>query len=126
MKVINLNDVGVYDATIEPNFTGGQVNLQFIINEKIAKEVNIGLAKFGPGGRIVYHTHTAEQILYVTEGKGIVATEDEEVTLTPGMVVFIPPGEKHWHGATKDSSFTHIVIYGQANPQTTFLHENKS
>ena len=126
MNVINLKDIELYHASIEPHFIGGEVDIQFIINEKMAKEINIGLVKFSPGGRIVYHTHTAEQILYVTEGKGIVATEEEEFTVTPGMAVFIPPGEKHWHGATKDSSFTHLVIYGHANPQTTFIHEDES
>ena len=126
MKVINLKDVGVYHASIEPHFIGGEVDIQFVINEKMAKGINIGLVKFSPGGRIVYHTHTTEQILYVTEGEGIVATEDEEFMVTPGMIIHIPPGEKHWHGATKDSSFTHLVIYGQANPQTTFIHDNKS
>ena len=126
MKVIEVKDVEVYNASIEPNFTGGQVDIQFIINEKMAREVNIGLVKFGPGGRTVNHIHTTEQVLYVTEGKGIVATEDEEIMATPGMVFFIPRGEKHWHGATRDASFTHIVIYGQADPKTTFIQVNKS
>ena len=65
---------------------------------------------FGPGARLNFHTHTYEQILYVTEGKGIVATPEEEQVVTPGTVIFIAPGEVHWHGATGDSSFSHIAI----------------
>jgi quercetin dioxygenase-like cupin family protein len=68
------------------------------------------LVTFGPGARLNFHTHTYEQILYVTEGKGIVATKKEEKTVTPGAVIYIEPGEVHWHGATKDSSFSHIAI----------------
>lgn len=120
MKVIKLKDIEVNNVTDGKNFRGGQVDIQFIVNEKIAKEVNIGLVKFGPGGRVADHIHSTEQILYITEGKGIVATTDEEFVATPGMIFFIPPGEKHWHGACKDTSFTHIVIYGEPNPRTTF------
>ena len=42
--------------------------------------------------------------------KGIIATEDKEVVITPGDVVLIPAGEKHWHGATEDSDFAHIYV----------------
>ncbi len=68
------------------------------------------LVAFGPGARLNFHTHTYEQILYVTEGKGVVAARSQEVTVTPGDCIFIPPGEDHWHGATEDSSFTHLAI----------------
>jgi quercetin dioxygenase-like cupin family protein len=39
-----------------------------------------------------------------------VATEEEEIIVTPGTMVIFPPGEKHLHGATKDSEFSHISI----------------
>ena len=68
------------------------------------------LTTFGIGGRLNWHTHDSEQILYVTEGRGIVATKDREYVVTPGCVVFIPAGENHWHGATDDSSMTHLNI----------------
>jgi quercetin dioxygenase-like cupin family protein len=68
------------------------------------------LTTFGIGGRLNWHTHDSEQILYVTEGRGIVATGEREYLITPGCVVFIPAGEKHWHGATPESSMTHLNI----------------
>ena len=49
-------------------------------------------------------------ILYVTRGKGIVATEKEEIEVTAGTLVLFPAGENHWHGAAKDSEFSHISI----------------
>jgi quercetin dioxygenase-like cupin family protein len=65
---------------------------------------------FGKGMRNKFHTHDSDQILIVTAGKGIVATEKEERVVTVGEIVLFPAGEKHWHGATKDSGFSHIVV----------------
>ncbi|HUT67301.1 MAG TPA: cupin domain-containing protein [Dehalococcoidales bacterium] len=88
----------------------GPVYRKGLIDAKDTGGFGILLVTFGPGARLNFHTHTFEQILYVTEGKGIVATEEEEQVVTPGAVIFIPPGEVHWHGATGDSSFSHIAI----------------
>jgi len=88
----------------------GPVHRKGLIDAKDTGGFGILLVTFGPGARLNFHTHTFEQILYVTEGKGIVATEEEEQVVTPGAVIFIPPGEVHWHGATGDSSFSHIAI----------------
>jgi quercetin dioxygenase-like cupin family protein len=63
-----------------------------------------------PGAKNVFHTHTTEQVLYVTEGKGIVGTEGEEVIVEPGTMIFIPAGERHWHGATPHDSFSRFSI----------------
>jgi len=68
------------------------------------------LTTFGIGGRLDWHTHDTEQFLYITEGRGIVATKEQEYVVTPGMLVYIPAGENHWHGGTADSSMTHLNI----------------
>ena len=68
------------------------------------------LTTFGIGGRLNWHTHDSEQILYVTEGRGIVATKEKEYVITPGCIAFIPAGEVHWHGATEESAMTHLNI----------------
>jgi quercetin dioxygenase-like cupin family protein len=88
----------------------GPVYRKALIDAKDTGGFGILLVTFSPGARLNFHTHTFEQILYVTEGKGIVATRQKEQTVTPGTVIFIPAGEVHWHGATKDSSFSHIAI----------------
>jgi len=46
----------------------------------------------------------------VSSGKGIVATDEEEIVVTVGDIILIPGGEKHWHGATENSEFAHIVV----------------
>jgi len=68
------------------------------------------LTTFGIGGRLDWHTHDSEQFLYITEGRGIVATKERECVVTPGCMVYIPAGEVHWHGACEDSSMSHLNI----------------
>jgi len=87
----------------------GKVERQPLM-EKGAGGLVVSMVKFGPGGGNKMHSHTGEQVLIVTEGEGIVATEKEEHIVTPGMIVYIPKNELHRHGATKDSSFAHFSI----------------
>lgn len=68
------------------------------------------LTTFGIGARLDWHTHDTEQFLYITEGRGIVATKEKEYVVTPGTLVYIPAGEIHWHGGAEDSSMTHLNI----------------
>lgn len=67
--------------------------------------------RFTPGARTAWHTHPKGQTLYVTDGIGFVARRGavpEEIH--PGDVVFIEPGEEHWHGATSDRFMAHVAI----------------
>jgi quercetin dioxygenase-like cupin family protein len=68
---------------------------------------------FSPGGRTKWHTHTFHQVLVITEGRGVVATEDEERHVTPGDVLYIAPGTRHWHGAEEDAAMTHLSLNGE-------------
>jgi 4-carboxymuconolactone decarboxylase len=71
----------------------------------------IGDVVFEPGCRNNWHTHPAGQILLVTEGKGYYQEKGKRARLVAkGDVVVIPSNLEHWHGATQDSSFTHIAI----------------
>ena len=108
MKVVKISDVKAEESTSKI-FRGGKVSIQRLIGES-TNELRVIEVNFSPGAACVFHTHTFEQVLYVTEGKGIVATENEEITVTPGTIIFIPAGEKHWHGATKDATFSHIAM----------------
>ncbi len=66
---------------------------------------------FEPGARTAWHTHPLGQTLIVTAGAGWVQRDGEaRQDIRPGDVVWIPPGEKHWHGATATTAMTHIAI----------------
>ena len=114
MKIINVKDIEAKEIVGDPLFSGGKVYAQFVFEEDHkARKIQVVMVSFAPGARNKLHTHSTEQILIVTEGKGVVATKDKEYTVTPGMVIFVSPGEAHWHGVTKDSSFAHLSIIGQ-------------
>jgi quercetin dioxygenase-like cupin family protein len=69
---------------------------------------------FEPGARTAWHTHPLGQTLIVTFGRGWVQREGGPVEeIRPGDVVWFPPGEKHWHGATTSTAMTHIAIVEQ-------------
>ncbi len=66
---------------------------------------------FEPGARTAWHTHPLGQTLVVTAGMGLVQQWHGPVqVIRPGDVVRVPPGVKHWHGATRTTSMTHIAI----------------
>lgn len=66
---------------------------------------------FEPGARTAWHSHPLGQTLIVTAGCGRVQRWGGPVEeIRPGDVVWIPPGEKHWHGAAPTTSVTHIAI----------------
>ena len=66
---------------------------------------------FEPGARTNWHSHPLGQTLYVISGMGRVQTKGEPVReIRPGDVVWIPPGEKHWHGGSPTTGMTHIAM----------------
>ena len=67
---------------------------------------------FEAGGRTNWHTHPLGQTLYVISGEGRFQTEGDAVrVLRPGDTVWIPPEEKHWHGASASTAMCHIAIH---------------
>jgi quercetin dioxygenase-like cupin family protein len=74
---------------------------------------------FEPGARTAWHTHPLGQTLIVTSGLGWAQREGGPVEeIRPGDVVWFPPGEKHWHGATPTTAMTHIAIQEALNGKT--------
>lgn len=66
---------------------------------------------FEPGARTAWHTHPLGQTVIVTSGLGWAQREGGPVEeIRPGDVVWFPPGEKHWHGATDRTAMTHVAI----------------
>jgi quercetin dioxygenase-like cupin family protein len=66
---------------------------------------------FEPGARTAWHTHPLGQILIVAAGRGWVQRDGGPIEeIRTGDIVWIAPGEKHWHGATATTAMTHIAI----------------
>jgi len=109
MKILKPPEI-IPEIATSSIFIGGEVKMQMLLNPAISKSFKSAVVNFAPGARTKFHTHTGDQMLIVTQGKGIVATEKEEIHVGAGDIIFFPAGEKHWHGATKDTSFSHIHI----------------
>ena len=107
MKIVSMHGVSK-ERFPNPIFTGPDVTRQILVPD--SKEFSVNVVNFGKGVRNKFHAHDSEQILIVTSGRGIVATEKEERVVIEGDIVLISPGEKHWHGATPDSDFSHIYV----------------
>jgi quercetin dioxygenase-like cupin family protein len=120
MKVFKIDQVKK-EPTVSPMFTG-PVTMQNVIGPELSKRFMIRQVNFDTGVKNKFHTHTIEQILIISEGKGIVATEKEEIIVGPGDIIFIPAGEKHWHGAAKGSTFSHLYVMSP-DSKTTKLED---
>ena len=82
---------------------------------------------FEPGARTAWHKHPLGQTLIVTAGCGRVQREGGPIEeIRPGDVVWFPPGEKHWHGASPTTSMTHIAIQEELDGTTADWMEKVS
>ena len=76
-----------------------------------AGAAELSRVSFEPGARTNWHHHPLGQTLYVISGVGRVQTKGGPVKeIRPGDTVWIPPGEKHWHGASPTNSMCHIAM----------------
>ena len=97
------------------NFTGTVLQDPIIAAEAPARLV-VNRVSFEPGARTAWHSHPLGQTLYVISGVGRVQTKGGPVReIRPGDVVWIPPGEKHWHGGSPTTSMTHIAMQESLN-----------
>ena len=94
----------------EEYFTGA-VRQDPLFQAPAPARVTGGLVTFEPGARTAWHTHPLGQTLIITSGCGWVQHEGGPIEqVRPGDVVWFPPGEKHWHGATPTTAMSHIAI----------------
>jgi quercetin dioxygenase-like cupin family protein len=119
MQLIRTSEVP-REPHITPLFTGPDMTRQRLSVD--SKELRMGLVNFGKGMRNKFHVHSVDQILIITAGTGYVVTEKEKITVKAGDIICIPAGEKHWHGATADSEFSHFVVT-RAGHKTTQVEQ---
>jgi quercetin dioxygenase-like cupin family protein len=109
MKIIKISEVEGTVMNDDQRFVGS-VNFKNLIDDKVSPSFWAFSADFPPGHRSVPHTHNTDQILYFTEGKGVVGTDTEEHEVTAGTLVFIPAGQRHYHGATSTTACSHLAV----------------
>jgi quercetin dioxygenase-like cupin family protein len=89
----------------------GSVRIETLVQPPDPARIRANSVTFEAGARTAWHTHPLGQTLLVTAGIGWVQAWGGPVSeIRPGDVVWIPPGEKHWHGATRTSAMTHLAF----------------
>ncbi|MFL5576350.1 MAG: cupin domain-containing protein [Gemmatimonadaceae bacterium] len=94
-----------------PEWFTGTVRVDPLFQAPTPARAGAGKVTFEPGARTAWHTHPLGQTLIVTDGFGLVQREGGPIEeVRPGDIVWFPPGEKHWHGASPTTAMTHIAI----------------
>jgi 4-carboxymuconolactone decarboxylase len=107
----NQNNIFPKGDKASADYFTGTAWVNILVPKDETGNYSIGDVRFEPGCRNNWHTHPAGQILLVTNGNGYYQEKGKPVRLLgKGDVVVIPSNVEHWHGATKDSSLTHIAI----------------
>ena len=95
----------------QADYFTGSVRLDPLVEAPEPARVRAAHVTFEPGARTAWHTHPLGQTLIVTSGRGFAQTWGGEIReIRPGDVVWFPPGEKHWHGASPETAMSHIAI----------------
>ena len=89
----------------------GTVRIDPLFQAPTPARVAAAAVTFEPGARTAWHTHPLGQTLIVISGAGRVQRLGAAIEeIRPGDVVWFPPGEKHWHGASPTTAMTHIAV----------------
>lgn len=108
MKVVR-EDRSAETRATAPIFNG-TVHSRPLIPRDISPAVAVSMVRFSDGGRTKRHTHSVDQVLYIADGHGIVATDTQENQVAAGDIVHVPAGEIHWHGAQPGRDMAHLSI----------------
>ena len=114
---MNINRAGSTPSNKGPaDYFTGPVRVDLLFQAPDPARVAGALVTFEPGARTAWHTHPLGQTLLVTSGLGWVQREGGPIEeIRPGDVVWFPPGEKHWHGASPTVAMSHIAIQEALN-----------
>lgn len=94
-----------------PEYFTGKATVESRFQRNEPARIGGGTVTFEPGARTAWHTHPLGQTLIVTAGKGWVQEWGKPAqSIKTGDMVWIPPNVKHWHGASKSTSMTHIAV----------------
>jgi len=83
--------------------------------------LSISVVRFPPGVRRPWSAHAKDQYAWIVSGKGIIASEEGEIELHPGQLVFVPANMMHQHGASEEEGMTQLSVIGGTEPRETPL-----
>ena len=93
------------------DYFSGSVRVEPVFQVGDPMRLNAGSVTFEPGARTAWHTHPLGQTLHVISGVGRVQAKGGPIReIKAGDTVWIPPGEKHWHGAGPNTGMVHIAM----------------
>ncbi len=109
---MNIQRAGTQPSAKGPaDWFTGTVRIDSPFKGTDASRVTGATVSFEPGARTAWHTHPLGQTLIVLTGCGWVQRWGGSVEeIRPGDIVWFPPGEKHWHGASPTTAMSHIAI----------------
>jgi len=81
--------------------------------------LSISVVRFPPGVRRPWSAHAKDQYAWIVSGKGIIASEEGEIELHPGQLVFVPANMMHQHGASEEEGMTQLSVIGGTEPRET-------
>ncbi len=111
----------------ESDYFTGTVRVDPLFQAPAPARVSGAAVTFEPGARTAWHSHPLGQTLVVTAGFGRVQRWDGPIEdIRPGDVVWFPPGEKHWHGASPTTALTHIAVQEQLDGKNVDWMEHVS
>jgi quercetin dioxygenase-like cupin family protein len=87
--------------------------------ETDTKGMNISIVRFPRGVRRPWSSHNQDQYVWIISGRGIIISEDKELELNPGNMVFIPANSRHLHGASDNVGMVQLSIIGGNKPRMT-------
>ena len=104
MKIITIDNVKTQEISY------GRTVKRLLNDQAGAENLTISWIEFPPGVETEKHTRENEEIRIPLTGKGFIRTSEGEFEISPGMIVFLAPGDDHYH-ITKDSSLSQYVIF---------------
>ncbi|MBI3716669.1 MAG: carboxymuconolactone decarboxylase family protein [Betaproteobacteria bacterium] len=110
-----------------PEHFTGKVHVEMLFSPAAPARTSAACVTFAPGARTDWHVHPIGQTLAVTAGAGFIQFWGGPVqAIGVGDVVWIPPYQRHWHGAAPDSSMTHLAVQEQLDGKSVDWQEKVS
>lgn len=114
MKVLTPSNMPNVDGPAE--YFTGSVKVTALVAGESPSKIQSASVMFNAGARSAWHTHPRGQLLVVTDGEGLIQEAGKPVRkIKQGDVIWTPPGVKHWHGASTETSLTHIATHETLN-----------